>query len=84
MTDKLIQKADCGLRCVVTVRYDIVCLTHMVQVFDETDIQFVCYFHIVLFHSTECLQCYHFAHEFDIIGRDRFCEQIAFVAILFV
>ena len=66
MTYKLIEKADSSLCYVITVRYDIVYLTHMVQVFDETDIQFVCYFHIELLYSPQCLQCYHFAHEFDV------------------
>ena len=82
MTDKLIQKADCGLRCVVTVRYDIVYLTHMVQVFDETDIQFVCYFHIELLYGTQCLQSDHLAHKFDVLGRDSFGKEFAFIAIL--
>ena len=34
MADELIQKADCRLRYVVAIRYDIVYLAHVVQVFD--------------------------------------------------
>ena len=67
MTDELIQKTDCGLCHVVAVRYDIVNLAHVVQVFDEADIQFICDFHIELFDGTECLQCNHFTHELDVL-----------------
>ena len=34
MTDELILKTDCRLRYVITVRYDIVYFSHVVQVFD--------------------------------------------------
>ena len=39
----------------------------MVQVFDESDIQFVCDSHIVLFDGTQRLQSDHLAHEFDVL-----------------
>ena len=71
---ELIQETDSGLCHVIAVRNDIVYLAHMVQVFDETDIQFVRDFHIELLYGTERLQSYHFSHEFDVLGRDRFCE----------
>ena len=78
---ELIQETDSGLCHVIAVRNDIVYLAHMVQVFDETDIEFIRDFHIELLYGTERLQSCHFSHEFDVLGRDRLCEQIAFVAI---
>ena len=53
----------------------------MVQVFDETYIEFIRDFHIELLYGTQRLQSDHLSHEFDVLGRDRLCEQIAFVAI---
>ena len=64
-------KADSSLCYVIAVRYDIVYLSHMVQVFDETDIQFIRDFHIKLFYGAKRLQCNHLSHEFDVFGRDR-------------
>lgn len=84
MTDKLIEKTDSGLRHVVPVRYNIVYFSHVVQIFDKTDIQLICHFHIELLYGTECLQSDHLAHEFDVLCGDRFIEQFAFVAILSV
>ena len=78
--NELIQEANCRLGNVVSVRYDIVNLAHVMQIFDEPDIQSVCHFHIKLFVSSQRLQCNHLTHEFDVFGRDRLCEQIAFVA----
>lgn len=84
MTNKLIEKADSSLRYVVAVRYDIVYLVHMVQVFNETDIQSIRDFHIELLYGTECLQSYHLAHELDVFGGNNFFEQFAFISILSV
>ena len=82
MTDILIQETDSGLCHVVAIRYDIVYLTHVMQIFDKPDIQPVCHFHIKLLVGAQGLQCNHLAHEFDVLGRDRLGKQIAFVAIL--
>ena len=82
VTDELIQEADGSLSNVVAVRYDIVYLAHMVQVFYQTYIQPVRDFHIEFLDGTERLQSDHLAHKLDVLGRDRFGEQFAFVAIL--
>ena len=46
--DELIQKADCRLCYVIAIRYDIIHFSHMVQVFDQTDIILIRDFPIVL------------------------------------
>ena len=51
-TYKLIQETDSGLCYIVTVRYGIIYLAHMMQIFDETDIQPVRDFHIELLYGT--------------------------------
>ena len=82
--DELIQKADSSLRYVVSVRYDIIDFTHVVQVFDEADIVSVRHFQIELLYGTQCLQGDHLAHELDVLGGDRLGEQFTFVTILSV
>ena len=52
---ELIQETDGGLCHVIAVRYDIVYLAHMVQVFDKTDIEFIRDFHIELLYGTQRL-----------------------------
>ena len=52
---ELIQETDSGLCHVIAVRNDIVYLAHMVQVFDETDIEFIRDFHIELLYGTQRL-----------------------------
>ena len=54
----------------------------MMQVLYQTDIEFIRYFHIILFHGTQCLQSNHLAHELYVPGRDRLGEQLSLVTIL--
>ena len=81
---ELTEETNGGLCIVVTVRSDITDFVHMMKIFDEIDVEFIGNVELELFDVAESLQSNHFAHEFDILRRDRLGEQFAFVPILAV